>query len=129
MTIVAVAALVTGYIPLTGFDHLHLHIDHGVRFFHDHLNIGHHEHGHHHAHGGHETHPARSSGDRGDGDGSDDSRPASTVVTLGHVAQVVPAEARLEADGTPLLIATSQPTAIERDESLHPSWQSRAPPV
>lgn len=43
--LVAVVALVLGYVPETGLDHLHLHVKNGHEFVHDHLHVGLHEHG------------------------------------------------------------------------------------
>jgi len=120
----AVAALVIGYVPLTGLDHLHLHIDHGHEFFHDHLHIGHHEHGDRH------DHPAEPSDDHDHGDPGDEQDLGSAVVSLGQAAQVRPPAVEIEGSASPVRGRTLPASDCAFDqEPLHPSWDSRAPPA
>lgn len=122
VAIAAVAVLVVGYVPLTGLDHLHLHIDHGVRLFHDHLHIGNHQHAHHH------QNPAEPVKDTERDDRGEDRDPVSAVVSLGHPAQVRPPAVRIADSASPIAGRTVQPVVIPFVEPLHPSWDSRAPP-
>jgi len=116
----ATVTLIVGYVPTTGLDHLHLHLDHGFRLFHDHLHIGHHDHGHPHDTTRPENH---------DGDSGKDKDPGSAVVTIGHGAQVQPAAVQLDGPSAPVADHTAPVTAVAFDEPLHPFWHSRAPPT
>ncbi len=116
----AIVTLIVSYVPLTGLDHLHLHLDHGLRFFHDHLHIGQHDHGH-----PHDTEPSENHDD----DSGEDKDPGSAVVSLGHAAQVLPSAVEFEGPSSPVADQTALVDAIAFDETLHPSWDSRAPPT
>ena len=116
----AVVTLVVTYVPLTGLDHLHLHIDQGLQFFHDHLHIGHHEHG--------QPHQAQPS-ENHDDDSSEEQDLESAVVSLGHGAQVQAAVVNVETADSSVEGRTALPADRATDQPLHPSWDSRAPPV
>lgn len=117
----AVVALVVTYVPLTGLDHLHLHIDHGLQFFHDHLHIGHHEHDH--------SHRTQPSDNHNDNDSGDEQDLESAVVSVGHAAQVRPAVVDVEDAASSIAGRTALPANRATDQPLHPSWDSRAPPA
>ena len=118
----AIAALVVGYVPLTGLDHLHHHIDHGLEFFHDRLHIGHHD------HGGPDEHPADPREEHDDGDPGDESESGSAVVSLGQSAQVQPPAVEIDDSASPTVGHTQLRVVRAFDQPLHPSWDSRAPP-
>ena len=119
----AVAALVVGYVPLTGLDHLHLHVDHGLHVFHDHLHIGHHEHDHHH------RHPAEPGGSPDDDDSGDEQDRRSVVVSLGHAAQIRPPAVEIANSEAAVVRIPTRSAAVVVEATLHPSWNPRAPPA
>jgi hypothetical protein len=121
MIFATVAVLVIGYIPLTALNHLHLHIDRGLEFIHDHLHIGHHEHGRHNTDSHQDT--------RHD-DADEEPLQPSSVVTFALGAQVRPPAVEIQAVRAAVeerpWIATDHDV---RTVALHPSWDSRAPPA
>ena len=122
MILVLGAALVLAYVPLTGLDHLHLHLEHGLRFAHDHLHVGHHEHSH--------AEPADPAPDgRGEHRDGDDDSAGSAVVSFGNASQVRPLGIDLERQDSRLPNQGLRDVAIGTGAALRPSWQPRAPPV
>jgi hypothetical protein len=111
--------LILSYLPLTGLDHLHLHISPKIEFIHAHLHIGHHNH----------SDPADGEPDGADPDSGDPPH-ASAVVSYGHAHQICPDALQLPASPSPsrprLISAPARPDA---KTPAHPSWDSRAPPV
>jgi hypothetical protein len=121
----AVPLLVFGYLPLTAFDHLHLHIAPNAEFFHDHPHLGHHDHGGHHHH-----HDAEPAGDDPDHEGSDEPRRGVFVVSYGQSAQLRPGGVEIPA----AMRAAGDRTIRPEHQAVssgpcHPSWNSRAPPA
>jgi hypothetical protein len=122
LALVGIAALVVGYVPLTGLDHLHLHIDHGLHFIHDHLHIGQHKH----------DHVARWSGrpvDRRDHrDSDDDEITGSAVVSFSHSSQLRPPAIDVTGQLSPVATGGEHRFLVDDSSTPHPSWKSRAPP-